>query len=180
MFESTAEPLHRFLYYTMPGNGSQAENSPLGHFFGKNRSTDCKYRAYPELVWNVFPSLRIGELTPTALFCPFFLSKPNVDTLYSPDEILVETLIARYLDYISREVDYAAKTRNRISRTLRALNDLYGKTPVSTFSPMALKTLRQQWVAAKNCPNYQPPRERGGFFRVLGRTCFIDKFYLKV
>ena len=36
-----------------------------------------------------------------------------------PDEILIEDIIAQFLDYINREVDYIADTRNRINRTLR-------------------------------------------------------------
>jgi hypothetical protein len=63
-----------------------------------------------------------------------------------PNEILVEDLIAQFLEYINREVDYVANTRNRINRTLKLLNELYGQSPASAFSPMALKTLRQRWV----------------------------------
>ena len=63
-----------------------------------------------------------------------------------PDEMLVEDIIAQFLDYISREVDYIKDTRNRINRTLRLLNELYGQSFASAFSPMALKTLRQRWI----------------------------------
>ena len=63
-----------------------------------------------------------------------------------PDEILVESLVVRYLDYTEKEVDYSEGTRSRITYVLRMLNDLYGKQPVSMFGPTALKTFRQQFI----------------------------------
>ena len=61
---------------------------------------------------------------------------------YHPDEILIESLIAQYIHYIRTEVDYSKNTRERINRTLRLLNELYGKQPASAFGPTALKSLR--------------------------------------
>ena len=52
-----------------------------------------------------------------------------------PDDLLVEDLIAQFLDYINREVDYIADTRNRINRVLRPLNDLYGQSACFSVQP---------------------------------------------
>jgi integrase len=65
---------------------------------------------------------------------------------YCPDEILIENLIAQYVHYINAEIDYSQNSRERINRTLRFLNEFYGKQPASAFSPMALKALRQRML----------------------------------
>ena len=67
---------------------------------------------------------------------------------FAPDEIPIESLIVRYLDYASRELDYSQGRKNRLKRLMQRLNHLYGQQPVSAFGPSALKTLRQgyPWV----------------------------------
>jgi len=62
----------------------------------------------------------------------------------SPDEILVENLIVRFLDYMEREQNYCESTKGRFRFILRQVNDLYGKHLVSQFSPGALKTIRRK------------------------------------
>ena len=63
-----------------------------------------------------------------------------------PDEILVESLIVRYLDYVDKVLNLSKGRKGIVMNVLRCLNDLYGKQPVAAFGPTALKTLRQQWV----------------------------------
>ena len=65
---------------------------------------------------------------------------------FAPDEIPIESLIVRYLDYASRELDYSPGRKDRLKRLMRRLNHLYGQQPVSAFGPSALKTLRQGFV----------------------------------
>ena len=71
--------------------------------------------------------------------------------LYNPDEILIETLIVRFLDYAEKERNYCSQTKTRYTITLRLLNDLYGKQPISQFTPTMLKTLRRQLIDAGLC-----------------------------
>jgi len=66
-----------------------------------------------------------------------------------PDEIHVEDLVVRYLDYVEKELNLSKGRKKNIIRVLKTLNDFYGKHPVSAFGPSALKTLRQQWVEKK-------------------------------
>jgi integrase len=68
---------------------------------------------------------------------------------YRVDELTIESLIWRFLDYANRELCYCDTTKKRITITLRALNALYGKQLVSQFTPSALKILRQQFVDRK-------------------------------
>ena len=63
-----------------------------------------------------------------------------------PDEVLIESLIVRFMDYAVKEQNYCDGTKKRIAAILRLFNDLYGKTMVSQFSPMALKTVRRQFL----------------------------------
>jgi len=63
-----------------------------------------------------------------------------------PDIILVENLITRYLGYVEKELDYSKSRTAAIRFVLRILNASYGKQPVTSFGPSALKALRQQWV----------------------------------
>ena len=63
-----------------------------------------------------------------------------------PDEILVEHLVARFLDYMESECNYCDGTKERLARLLRLLNDLYGKSPVSHFTPTALKAIRRRYL----------------------------------
>ena len=65
------------------------------------------------------------------------------------DEILVEVLVLRYLDYLDKELDYSDGRRQSIHRTLRTLNKLYGRQPVATFGPSTLKALRQRMIDEK-------------------------------
>ena len=65
---------------------------------------------------------------------------------HSPDEILVENLVVRFLDYVENEQNFCDGTKKRISAVLRRLNDLYGKQLVSQFSPTALKSIRRQYI----------------------------------
>jgi integrase len=65
---------------------------------------------------------------------------------YHPDEILIEQLIARFLVHTETERNYNDTTKKRMKTVLRLLYRLYGKQPVSSFSPMALKSIRRQFV----------------------------------
>jgi integrase len=66
--------------------------------------------------------------------------------LYRNDEILVESLIVRFLDHIENEQNYCKSTEQRIVLVLRLLNQLYGKQPVTQFTPTSLKTIRRQLI----------------------------------
>ena len=66
-----------------------------------------------------------------------------------PDTILVESLIVKYLNFIEKEAGYSKSRNAAIRLVLRILNASYGKQPVSSFGPSALKALRQQWVDNK-------------------------------
>jgi len=68
---------------------------------------------------------------------------------YRVDEITVENLIVRYLDYVGKERDYSEGAITQIRRVLRTLNDLYGSQPVSQFGPAALKVIRRQFLDLK-------------------------------
>jgi len=59
---------------------------------------------------------------------------------YDPDEIPIESLIVSFLGYVEKECNYSPSSLLRINRPLHLLNDLYGKTPVSQFTPSALKS----------------------------------------
>jgi integrase len=65
---------------------------------------------------------------------------------YHSDEILVEHLIVRFLDYMETERQYSETAKKQIILVLRQLNSLYGKQPVSAFSPLAFKTIRKQFL----------------------------------
>jgi hypothetical protein len=45
----------------------------------------------------------------------------------APDEVLIENLIARFLDHAEKERSYCDGTKKRITTVLRILNRLYGK-----------------------------------------------------
>ena len=62
------------------------------------------------------------------------------------DEILVESLIVRFLDYVEMEQDYCDRSKGRFACVLGKLNKLYGKQLVSHFGPAALKTIRRQYL----------------------------------
>ena len=64
----------------------------------------------------------------------------------NPDEILIENLIARFLDHVHNEQDYGNQTQTRFGRVLKKLNHLYGKQRVSQFGPAALKVVRRQYL----------------------------------
>jgi hypothetical protein len=66
-----------------------------------------------------------------------------------PDEILMENLIARYLDYTENELNLSESRMKIIAAVLRTLNELYANQPVSAFSPASLKAVRSQWVDKK-------------------------------
>jgi len=57
---------------------------------------------------------------------------------YDPDDILIESLVVSFLDYVEKECNYCPSSLLRINRPLQLLNDLYGKTAVSQFTPSAL------------------------------------------
>jgi hypothetical protein len=54
------------------------------------------------------------------------------------DEILIENLILRFLDYVHNEGDYCERSQTRFAFVLQRLNHLYGKQLVSQFGPTAL------------------------------------------
>jgi integrase len=65
---------------------------------------------------------------------------------HHPDDILIEHLIVRFLDHAEKERHYCDGTAKRITAVLRLLNDLYGKVPALQFNPMALKSVRRQFL----------------------------------
>ena len=67
-------------------------------------------------------------------------------TFQNPDEILIETLIVRFLDYAETEQNYCESSKIRFARVLSRLNRLYGKQLVSQFGPAALKSIRRQYL----------------------------------
>ena len=64
----------------------------------------------------------------------------------SPDELLVEGLVVRYLDYVEKELTFAPRTKSKLIACLRLLNKLYGKQLVVDFSPTALKSIRRHYI----------------------------------
>jgi len=66
-----------------------------------------------------------------------------------PDIILIESLIVRYLNHVEKEAGFSRSRRNTITIVLRVLDNFYGKQPVSSFGPSALKALRQRWIDDK-------------------------------
>ena len=64
----------------------------------------------------------------------------------NPDEIRIDALIARYLNYIEKKVDFSSGRKSSIIRTLRRLNTSYGTQPVTLFGSTALKTFRQRLI----------------------------------
>jgi integrase len=74
-------------------------------------------------------------------------------TLYIPGEVLVETLVCRFLDHMERNLKYAKGTKERIVVLLRLVNELYGKQPVAQFGTAALKAIRQQFIDKNLCRN---------------------------
>ena len=66
--------------------------------------------------------------------------------LHDPDTILIESLIVSFLDYVEKECNYSPSSLLRINRPLHLLNELYGKTQVSQFTPSALKALRRHYL----------------------------------
>jgi hypothetical protein len=72
---------------------------------------------------------------------------------YDQDEILVETLIARFLDHVETERNYCERSKLRLRTVLRLLNELYGKQPVSQFGTAALKIIRQKFLDRGLCRN---------------------------
>jgi hypothetical protein len=68
--------------------------------------------------------------------------------LYGQDEVLVEKLIWRFLDQANNEWQYRQTTHRKFTLALRLLHELYGKTPISQFSPLALKAIRRRYIDA--------------------------------
>jgi integrase len=60
--------------------------------------------------------------------------------------MLVEDLIAQFLDYAEKERNYCDTTKRRITYVLQKLNALYGQQPVVQFTPTALKAIRRQFI----------------------------------
>ena len=65
---------------------------------------------------------------------------------HDPDEILIESLVVSFLDYVEKECNYCPSSLLRINRPLQLLNELYGKIPAIQFTPSALKSLRRQYL----------------------------------
>jgi len=65
---------------------------------------------------------------------------------HCPDEILVESLIVRFLDHVEKNLNYTPATQSRVVRAVKVLNALYGKTAIVHFTASALKTLRQKFL----------------------------------
>ena len=63
-----------------------------------------------------------------------------------PDEILVEYLVARFIDHMEAECRYCDGTKKRLTMLLQLLDNLYGKSPVSHFTPTALKAIRRRFL----------------------------------
>jgi integrase len=68
-----------------------------------------------------------------------------------PDEISVEYLVLRFLEYADRECNYCRGTRLRLGKILDTLKGLYGAIPAAQFSPTALKTIRRQFLDSGLC-----------------------------
>jgi hypothetical protein len=62
------------------------------------------------------------------------------------DELTIDALILRFLDYAEQERNYCDGTKKRIAAIMCWLNRLYGKQSVSQFSPLALKSIRRQML----------------------------------
>ena len=65
---------------------------------------------------------------------------------HRPDEIRIENLVARFLDYVYKEQDYCERSQTRFAHVLGRLKHLYGKQLVSQFGPVALKAIRRQYL----------------------------------
>ena len=65
---------------------------------------------------------------------------------HRPDDILIEQLIIRFLDYVTNERVYSATAKDRLQRVLQHLNRLYGKQPIASFNAMSLKSMRRQFL----------------------------------
>ena len=63
-----------------------------------------------------------------------------------PDGVRIDVLVASYISYIEKEVDFSESRKRSIVITLRRLNELYGTQPASSFSTAALKAFRQRLV----------------------------------
>ena len=63
-----------------------------------------------------------------------------------PEEILIENLTARFLDYARNEQNYCKISLQRFSLVLGNFNQLYGKQRVSQFGPIALKAVRRKYL----------------------------------
>jgi integrase len=68
-----------------------------------------------------------------------------------PDEILVEQLIVRFMDCVDAERNYSAGRRQKMLKILQHLDSLYGKEPVTNFTPVALKAIRRQYLDRNIC-----------------------------
>ena len=67
------------------------------------------------------------------------------------NEILVENLIARFLEHMERNLHYSHSYKKQMAGMLTLLNNLYGKQPVSHFDRASLKAIRQQFVDKGLC-----------------------------
>jgi integrase len=68
----------------------------------------------------------------------------------SPDGLIIENLILRYLDCID-ERQYRNITKVRVANVLSRLQNLYGQLPITQFSPGALKTVRKRYIEEGLC-----------------------------
>jgi hypothetical protein len=67
------------------------------------------------------------------------------------DDILIENLIAQFLDHTEKERSYCDSSKIRLATILGRFNELYGKQPVTQFTPAALKVVRRQFLDSGFC-----------------------------
>ena len=76
-------------------------------------------------------------------------------SFYDREEILIKSLVLRFLDYIEQERNYSSSTKEGLKISLGMLNVFYGTQLVASFSPTALKTLRRQLLEKGLCRTVQ-------------------------
>jgi integrase len=71
--------------------------------------------------------------------------------LYDVGETLIESLIFRFRDHLEKERKCARGLKMRVQMVLREVDHLYGKLPVTQFTPTALKTIRRKFLDRGLC-----------------------------
>jgi hypothetical protein len=79
-----------------------------------------------------------------------FIANGRNDTL-DPDEITVEQLAQKFLNYADQECQYHRSTKLKFGKVLDVIKKLYGHLHVSQFNPIALKTIRRQYLDSGLC-----------------------------